>query len=204
MSNPDPTPIQDSPQEDKRQQILRASLVLLAQHGFHGFSIKQLASEAGVAAGTVYIYFKDKQDLIEQLHMEIIREVANAAFRNWDDTASTFERYSLLCHNLWNYCLQCPNTLLCKGQFDQLPPDVLRSQYADAQSMFMPLKKLFDECRRAGETLNLSDEVLFCISVDTFWQLARKHHLGITRVDADLLEQVINGTWRGITAADKH
>lgn len=189
-------------QEAKREQILQATLVLLAQRGFHGFSIKQLASEAGVAAGTVYLYFKDKQDLIEQLHMEIIRAVANAAFKGWNAEAPAVVRFRLLCRNLWDYCKQYPDTLLCKGQFDQLPPDVLRSQYADAQAIFKPVKELFEEGRHSGDLVDLPDDVLLCISVDTFWQLARKHHLGMVLVDETLLEQVIDATWRGITRAD--
>lgn len=186
-------------QEAKRQQILRATLELLAQRGFHGFSVKQVAKAANVAAGTVYLYFRDKQDMIEQLHMEIIHSVASATFEGWDDNAPPFTRYQHLCRNLWHFNLKHPEALLCKGQFDQLPPDVLRNQYTEAQNLFTPLNALFNEGRQTGELEALSNEVMFCISIDTFWQMARKQHLGMVDVDNALLEQVIYSTWRGIS-----
>ena len=64
----------DPSTSDKRILILRAALELLASCGFHGFSMKQLAERAGVAAGTLYLYFRDREELIRQLHLEIIQE----------------------------------------------------------------------------------------------------------------------------------
>ncbi|WP_075187884.1 TetR/AcrR family transcriptional regulator [Teredinibacter haidensis] len=186
-------------QEAKRQQILRATLKLLAKQGFHGFSIKQVAKAANVAAGTVYLYFRDKQDMIEQLHMEIIQSVASATFDGWDESAPPFNRYQRLCRNLWYFNIEHPDALLCKGQFDQLPPDVLRNQYTEAQNLFAPLNALFCEGRESGELEALPNEAMFCISVDTFWQMARKQHLGMVEVNEALLEQMIDSTWRGIS-----
>ncbi|TVZ41870.1 TetR family transcriptional regulator [Alteromonadaceae bacterium 2753L.S.0a.02] len=188
-------------QQAKRHQILKATRKLLAQRGFHGFSVKQLALEAGVAAGTIYLYFRDREDLIEQLHMEIIHDIADVAFLKWDESEPAEQRYRGLCHQIWDYCIAHPDTLLCKGQFEQLPPDVLRSQYTSAKTLFAPLSELFEEGRQSGELLNLPNDALFCISVDTFWPLARSHNLGMLTVDEALLEQVITGTWRGISQA---
>lgn len=185
-------------QQAKREQILCATLKLLAQRGFHGFSIKQVATEAGVAAGTLYLYFRDREALIEQLHMKVIEDIAAVAFTHWDDRATPLERYRSLCRQIWHYCIDHPDTLLCKGQFDQLPPEVLRNQYTTAQQLFAPLSELFNEGRQRGELLDLPNDALFCISLDTFWQLARKHAIGLISVDEPLLEQVIEGTWRGI------
>lgn len=187
------------PQEAKRQQILRATLELLAQRGFHGFSVKQVAKAANVAAGTVYLYFRDKQDMIEQLHMEIIQSVASATFEGWDNSAPPFTRYQRLCRNLWHFNIEHPHALLCKGQFDQLPPDVLRNQYSEAQNLFAPLNALFNEGKQSGELEALPNEAMFCISVDSFWQMARKQHLGMVAMDDVLLEQMIDSTWRGIS-----
>ncbi|WP_370598272.1 TetR/AcrR family transcriptional regulator [Plesiomonas shigelloides] len=52
---------------DTRQQILQATEVVLATHGFQGLSMHKVAREAGIATGTIYCHFKDKEDLLVQL-----------------------------------------------------------------------------------------------------------------------------------------
>ncbi|HQM90514.1 MAG TPA: helix-turn-helix domain-containing protein, partial [Syntrophales bacterium] len=49
---------------DKRDEILRAALELIAEHGFHGAPMAMVAERAGVGAGTIYRYFEGKDALI--------------------------------------------------------------------------------------------------------------------------------------------
>ncbi len=48
----------------RRSQILDAAVKVFAEKGFHGTTIRQIATEAGLADGTIYIYFKNKTDLL--------------------------------------------------------------------------------------------------------------------------------------------
>jgi len=57
-------PIQAQLVAARRNQILDAATRTFAQRGYHNTTIRQIASEAGVADGTIYIYFKNKTDLL--------------------------------------------------------------------------------------------------------------------------------------------
>ncbi|MBO0932001.1 TetR/AcrR family transcriptional regulator [Fibrella aquatilis] len=59
--------------EAKETQILEAALRLIAQTGLSGLKMADLAREAGLATGTVYIYFVDKTALISRLHIHLVR-----------------------------------------------------------------------------------------------------------------------------------
>ena len=48
----------------KEDRILEAAVRVFAQNGYHGSSMARVAREAGVAAGTIYLYFERKQDLL--------------------------------------------------------------------------------------------------------------------------------------------
>ncbi len=48
----------------KEDRILSAAVRVFAEHGYHGSSMAQVATEAGVATGTIYLYFARKQDLL--------------------------------------------------------------------------------------------------------------------------------------------
>jgi AcrR family transcriptional regulator len=53
---------------DKREKILTAALKLFVEYGFHGTPTSKIASEAGVSNGTLFHYFKTKEDLILALY----------------------------------------------------------------------------------------------------------------------------------------
>ncbi len=54
----------DDPKERKRLRILQAATELFIKHGYRRTSVDEVARNAGVAKGTVYLYFKTKADLL--------------------------------------------------------------------------------------------------------------------------------------------
>jgi len=64
---------------DKHQRILDAAVDVIAENGFFNARVSEIASRAGVADGTVYLYFKNKD--------HILREAIDTAFRNFFDRA---------------------------------------------------------------------------------------------------------------------
>lgn len=55
---------------DKRKAIISAAVKIFAENGFHNSKIAQIAKEAGVADGTIYLYFKNKDDILISLFEE--------------------------------------------------------------------------------------------------------------------------------------
>ena len=55
------------PPETRRQQILDAAASLLLDNGLAGTSVDAVAQRAGIAKGTVYLYFASWQDLLGEL-----------------------------------------------------------------------------------------------------------------------------------------
>jgi TetR/AcrR family fatty acid metabolism transcriptional regulator len=52
---------------DKRERILRAAVKVFAKNGFHATRVSEVAKAAGVADGTIYLYFKSKDELLVSL-----------------------------------------------------------------------------------------------------------------------------------------
>ena len=52
---------------DKREAILRAATCVFAEKGFFNSKVADIAKEAGVADGTVYLYFKNKDDVLHSV-----------------------------------------------------------------------------------------------------------------------------------------
>ena len=64
--------------EGKRNAILDAATHLFAERGFAGAPTSEISKRAGVAEGTLFTYFKSKDDLINVLYREIKLELADA------------------------------------------------------------------------------------------------------------------------------
>jgi len=76
------------PEVGKRERILDAAIKVFAAEGFYNAKVSQIAHEAGVADGTIYLYFKSKDDLLINLFEDRMERV-NANLREAINTEST-------------------------------------------------------------------------------------------------------------------
>lgn len=54
----------------KYKQIIEAAVVAIAENGFHQAQVSKIAQKAGVADGTIYLYFKNKEDILVSVFEE--------------------------------------------------------------------------------------------------------------------------------------
>ncbi|UCF02732.1 MAG: TetR/AcrR family transcriptional regulator [Deltaproteobacteria bacterium] len=59
--------------DDKRDRIMNAAITAFAQNGYHQATMAAVARKAGVAAGTIYLYFKSKDDLLISIFEEKVQ-----------------------------------------------------------------------------------------------------------------------------------
>jgi TetR/AcrR family fatty acid metabolism transcriptional regulator len=81
-----------SPTGDKRDAILKAATRIFARNGFFQSQVADVARDAGVAAGTVYLYFRSKDDLLVSLFERTMREAIAAGRAALDGVADPEER----------------------------------------------------------------------------------------------------------------
>jgi TetR/AcrR family fatty acid metabolism transcriptional regulator len=73
---------------NKYHQILEAAVKVFARQGFHQSTVAQIAKQAGVADGTIYLYFKNKDDILVQFFSFRTKQVFES-FREAVDGAET-------------------------------------------------------------------------------------------------------------------
>src|SRR5919204_4998491 len=76
----------------KRDAILRAAIDVFAERGYFNAQVADVARAAGVAAGTVYLYFKSKDDLLVSIFERSMRESLTAAREAVADLSDPRER----------------------------------------------------------------------------------------------------------------
>lgn len=85
--------------EDKHKRILQAAIKVFAQNGFYNSKVSEIAKEAGVADGTIYLYFKNKDDILISLfeeEMEIIIQNMKHEIEKGKDPFEKLKRFALV------------------------------------------------------------------------------------------------------------
>jgi TetR/AcrR family fatty acid metabolism transcriptional regulator len=84
---------------DKRDAILRAAIKVFARNGYFQSQVADVARVAGVAAGTVYLYFKNKDDLLVSIFERTMGDAiveGKAALAEVQDPAERLRRIAVL------------------------------------------------------------------------------------------------------------
>ncbi len=70
--------------EKVRQAIVDTAVQIALEHGFESLSIRKITNRLGYSAGSVYYYFKDKDEIVEAIHKEADTYIINMVKDNFD------------------------------------------------------------------------------------------------------------------------
>jgi AcrR family transcriptional regulator len=185
---------------DKRDDIIRASLELIAEHGFHGAPMAMIAKEAGVGAGTIYRYFENKDFLINELHRELREKIIAELTEGYSDEKPIRERFIYLVTKLLKYFVSCPLHFRFLEQYYNSPYGVsLRREKlllkSDDRDMFMDLFAQGTACQ-VMKDLPLPVQAALAFGPLVF--LARDHNLGLLELNDELIAKSVEACWDGI------
>jgi AcrR family transcriptional regulator len=91
---------------DRRTQLLNAALKLFVANGVTNTSTAQIAKEAGTAAGTLFLYFKTKQDLLDALVLKIGEQQSNHILSLLNPSLSARETFFTIWHGTVQWFLE--------------------------------------------------------------------------------------------------
>jgi TetR/AcrR family fatty acid metabolism transcriptional regulator len=77
---------------NKRDAILRAAISVFAHNGYFNSKVADIAREAGVADGTVYLYFKSKEEILHSIFDRSVDEAVGEAKKLIESTADPREK----------------------------------------------------------------------------------------------------------------
>ncbi|HEY2491803.1 MAG TPA: TetR/AcrR family transcriptional regulator [Paenibacillus sp.] len=86
-----------SRKHEKFELILEAALKVIAKNGFHGSQVSKIAKEAGIADGTVYLYFKNKEDILISLFQQRLGDLVSMFNSSVRETNSADDALRKIC-----------------------------------------------------------------------------------------------------------
>lgn len=91
------------PREEKFQRILDAAIEAFAEVGYYQCQVSKIARLAGVADGTIYLYFKNKEDILVRLFQERMGDFIHDIRTQLKDCRSTQERLKAIIKTHFSY-----------------------------------------------------------------------------------------------------
>ncbi|KEQ27029.1 TetR/AcrR family transcriptional regulator [Paenibacillus tyrfis] len=82
---------------EKYNLILDAALKVIAENGYHNAQVSRIAKEAGVADGTIYLYFKNKEDILISLFQKKLGDLVGQFHSSINETDSADEALRKIC-----------------------------------------------------------------------------------------------------------
>ena len=136
---------------DKRDRIMSAAITSFAQHGYHQATIADVAREAEVAAGTIYLYFKNKDDLLISIFEEKVQRFITEFQRQLSEEESAEIKLRKLVH-LHLFEMQDHPDLAAVFQLELRQSRHFMSAYpkADLKGYFDLIGKIIEEGQQQG------------------------------------------------------
>ncbi len=101
----------------KQGEIHKAALKVVLEKGLSGLVMSEVAREAGVAVGTLYIYYKTKEELLKALYDLISYEQGANFYLYHVTTGNFFEKLKYVWLAYFNYCYEHPEKMLFVIQY---------------------------------------------------------------------------------------
>ena len=185
---------------EKRQEILKAALELITEHGFHGAPIAAIAARAGVGAGTIYRYFATKDILIAELFQELHDKICEDLLEDYEVAQTFRERFLHLSTTLLRYFITHPQEFRYLEQYHNSPYGVAfrRDRILGNEGERTPYRVLFEEGIAQQVMRDLPLAILFALAFGPLLAVARDHTLGFVALDDRLLVQTVEACWESI------
>ncbi|GAA5218650.1 TetR/AcrR family transcriptional regulator [Corallincola platygyrae] len=186
---------------DKRQKILDAARTTLAIKGFHGTTMSDISRQAGVAAGTLYLYFEDKDTLLEQTLADNLEQIAHACFQSHDPSQSPHQQFVQIWTALAAFLIEHPQMLhgweLSRHVTDKARLHQLQQK---KQTLFMPIRELFETGLNSGQLKPIPMELLAAIGLESCAALVRRHIDGQFLLDEKMIAIASEASWQAIAS----
>ncbi len=145
--------------DTKREAIIEETIAIVFEKGFAGIKMADLAKRVGISASTLYVYFKNKEDLIVSISSEIFKNVSEMSSKEITDDLP----YKLKLKALWLYWINYSinhtketsfiHQVKQSPYYEKIPKQILEAKHKLGMD-------LFDLGKKEGLIKDVDNEIL--------------------------------------------
>jgi TetR/AcrR family transcriptional regulator, multidrug resistance operon repressor len=159
--------------ESKELALREKAIEIIINEGFDGLSMQKLAKAANVSPATIYIYFKDRDDLIEQIIHDEAQKMSDATLKDFDPEMGFEEGLRKQWQNRATYFLDNPIRLQFVEQMRNTP--IYEKSFKLDPKFSATLRQFAHLAIERKELAKLPLEVYWSIAFAPLYQLVKFH-----------------------------
>lgn len=174
---------------NKEDKIYEAALELFSTKGFHGTPTSEIAKTAGVANGTLFHYFKTKEDLINSLYLRLKNEMVKGSIEGIEKIDSLKLKMEFLWSKTIQWGMENPQRIVFIQQY-------MNSPYISTNTLeeVDKIKEVYFQLIQDG----ISNGELKDVSVDLIYIMATQQLFGMIQYLAMNSEKYHNSEFMNI------
>lgn len=183
--------------EIKQEAIVDATVNLVNEIGFVSCSVAKIAHKANVSPATLYIYFKNKEDLLVSTYVAIKKEIFLAMMQDFNEEESLHDIFLKCWKNCFSFIKKDHAKFQYAEQFANTPfadlvnPDILKHQY-------LPIQKLIEKGIEQKNFKNVPFDIMLAFIFFPIYTLSNKKVCKSFIPDDKNIEMVFSLSWDAI------
>ena len=184
---------------DKRNALVNATISLVNNNGFHATPMSKIAKMANVSPATIYLYFENKQDLVNKVYLEVKEAYTQYAFQTYNGKMEVAEGFELIWKRIAHFKLKKSEEAMFLAQCDNTPM-VDEPSRNEGIKHLQPLLDLWQRGQQKGIIKPLSPYLLYAYTISPISFLMVMQQREVFQLNENHVEEAFQAAWDSIKA----
>ena len=183
--------------DEKEAALFEATVKLVNEIGFASSSVSKIAKEAGVSPATIYVYYKNKEDLLVSTYIEIKLNLSKALLKDFNDKLPIRDILRNVWFNMFEYISNNLEYYKFAEQFSNSPYSSLVNK-KEVEQYFDPLIKVLQTGIEQKIIKNVNLDILVAFMFYPITVLANPNLCQDFELNAENIEIALILAWDAI------
>ncbi|CAM4256672.1 TetR/AcrR family transcriptional regulator [Gillisia hiemivivida] len=183
--------------QNKREALVKATIKLVNNNGFHATPMSKIAKMAGISPGTIYLYFENKQNLINQVYIEVKASFSDFAFMDYEEHFSVEKGFEKIWKNIAVFKLKEVEEAMFLSQCDNTPM-IDEPSRKEGLKHLQPLLDLWVRGQNEGIIKQVSPYMLYAFSIYPIAFLMNMQQRELYELSSTHVDEAYKMAWNSI------
>jgi Transcriptional regulator len=183
-----------------QKAVLDATLRLINKKELQATSMSLISKESGISTGSIYYYFKSKEEIINELFLAVVKDSTKAVLRNFYKDSPIQTRFEQAWNHLIHISMENPEGFQFMEQysFSSYIESETKKRAAEA-NWCGPLATLYEEAVQDGLFINLDPQLMVQMHYGSIVYLLKAYFQNSISLTDDLIQKVILSCWNSFS-----
>jgi AcrR family transcriptional regulator len=184
--------------DNKNENIFNSAIELINEIGFAETSMSKIAKKAKISPSTIYVYFENKEDMINKLYVTVKQKMSQMILRDINESNPIKAGLEVILKNYITFAVEYKEYFLFIEQFENSPL-IQKISRKEGVNQFKPMYDLFERGKKEKLLKQVPTNLLVISSYAPIMQLAKDYFNGEAEFSDEAIKAIIDMNWDSIS-----